>query len=203
MSGGGQCRERPREILIATRNPGKARELAALVARWAVRVRYLDEFPAVPAVAEKGSTYRENALAKAREAAAASGIAALADDSGLEVDALGGLPGLRSADYAPTDVERIARLLEALVNIPPQRRSATFRCAAALYHPDGWSALGEGSCTGWIAPAPAGRRGFGYDPIFFVPELGCTFAEASPAAKHRLSHRARAIRELERVLGWG
>jgi XTP/dITP diphosphohydrolase len=141
-------------------------------------------------------SYEENAVAKARAVAGTTGLPALADDSGLEVDALGGAPGVRSARYASTDAARVARVLAALAGVPAVGRGATFRCVVALVWPDGRAVVAEGACTGRIATAPTGEGGFGYDPIFFADDLGRTFAEAPPGDKARVSHRARALRAL-------
>jgi XTP/dITP diphosphohydrolase len=187
----------PPRLVLATANPGKVTELRALVAEWGrVDVRALADVGPLTLPAETGATYLENALRKARAVAAASGLPALADDSGLEVDALGGAPGVRSARWAPTDRARIAKLLDALRDVPPPRRGARFRCVVVLAWPDGRSAAAEGTCTGQIALRPAGRTGFGYDPVFVADELGCTFAEAGPEGKRQVSHRARAVRAL-------
>jgi XTP/dITP diphosphohydrolase len=187
----------PPRLVLATANPGKAAELRALVAEWgAVEAEPLAEEASMMLPAETGATYLENALLKARAIAAASGLPALADDSGLEVDALAGAPGVRSARWAPTDAARIAKLLDALRDVPPPRRTARFRCVVALAWPDGHSEAAEGMCTGRIALRPAGSTGFGYDPVFVADELGCTLAEAGPIAKQRVSHRARAVRAL-------
>ena len=187
----------PDRLVLATANPGKVRELAALVAEWGkVEVRSLVDQPGVVLPEETGTTYRENAALKARAVAAATGCAALADDSGLEVDALGGAPGVRSARYGTTDAERIERLLAALAGRPPAERTARFRCVVVLAWPDGREVEAEGTCEGTITEVPAGAGGFGYDPVFYSTELGCTFAEAPAGAKTRVSHRARAMRAL-------
>lgn len=187
----------PDRLVLATANPGKVRELAALVAEWGkVEVRSLADHPGVALPEETGATYRENAALKARAVAAATGCAALADDSGLEVDALGGAPGVRSARYGSSDGERVARLLAALAGHPPAARTARFRCAVVLAWPDGREVEAEATCEGTVAEAPAGEGGFGYDPVFRSSELGCTFAEAAAGAKARVSHRARAMRAL-------
>jgi XTP/dITP diphosphohydrolase len=190
----------PVRLVLATSNPGKVRELTALVAEWgAVEVRSLADFPGVGCPEETGGTYAANAVAKAAAVAGATGLPALADDSGLEVEALGGDPGLRSARWAPTDRERIARLLSALGGTPG--RGARFRCAVALAWPDGRVETAEGECEGSIATEPSGVSGFGYDPIFVATALRRTFAAASTEEKQRVSHRARAMRALGARLG--
>jgi XTP/dITP diphosphohydrolase len=187
----------PPRLVLATANPGKVEELRALVAEWGtIEVLSLAAFPGIACPAETGRTYEENALLKAQAVAAATAVPALGDDSGLEVEALGGAPGLCSARYAPTDAERVARLLGALAAVPRAGRRARFRCVVALAWPGGRTVTAEGACDGSIATAPSGTAGFGYDPVFVADELACTFAAASDAAKHQVSHRARAVRAL-------
>jgi len=192
----------PPRLVLATANAGKVRELTALVAAWGadVEVRALADFPDVPAPEETGATYEENARLKAAAVAAATGWPALADDSGLEVDALGGAPGVQSARYGRDDTERIARLLAALAGRPPAERGARFRCVMVLAWPDGRHVTAEGTVEGRIDEAPSGTGGFGYDPVFRARELGRTFAEASAEEKARVSHRARAMAALGRRL---
>jgi XTP/dITP diphosphohydrolase len=193
----------PARVVVATSNPGKVRELGELLAAWGgVEVLSLADFPGAAAPEETGTSYVENALLKARAVAAATGVAALADDSGLEVDALSRAPGLHSARYAPTNAERIAKLLAALEAVPDDARGARFRCAVALAWPDGKAEVAEGEVAGSIVGRPRGANGFGYDPLFVPHELAArTFAEASAAEKHALSHRARAMRALGEKLG--
>lgn len=187
----------PPALVLATGNRGKVAELGALVAEWGrVAVRSLVEFPAVVLPEETGATYEENATLKARAVAAATGLPALADDSGLEVDVLGGGPGVHSARYGASDGERIARLLAALAGRSTSERVARFRCVVVLAWPTGAVVTAEGICEGTITDAPAGSEGFGYDPVFRSTDLGRTFAEASGLEKARVSHRARAIRAL-------
>jgi XTP/dITP diphosphohydrolase len=193
----------PARLVLATANTGKVRELGALVAEWGpVEVLSLARFPAVRLPEEEGATYAENARAKALAVAEATGLPALADDSGLEVDALGGAPGIRSARYAASDAERITKLLAALAERPASARRARFRCAVAVAWPDGRVETGEGECLGTIALVAAGEgHGFGYDPVFIADELGRTFAAASAREKGSVSHRARAMRALGARLG--
>jgi XTP/dITP diphosphohydrolase len=163
--------------------------------------------PAVALPPEGESSYADNALAKARAAARAAGLLALADDSGLEVDALGGAPGVRSARYGGPgldDAGRCRALLAALAGVPESRRTARFRCAVALAEPGGREAVVEGAAEGIILTAPRGRGGFGYDPVFLYPPLGATFAEIPEAEKHAVSHRGRAVARARAVLEeWG
>ncbi len=182
-------------LLIATHNQGKVREYEELLADVGVELVSLSEVGIDRAIPEEGDTYAENALLKARGYAALSGMLTLADDSGIEVDALGGAPGVRTARYAgidASDAERNALLLRSIEGIPEAERTARFRCVIALAWPDGRTAVAEGVVEGRIAREPRGERGFGYDPIFFVPEYGCTMAELPEEVKNRISHRARA-----------
>jgi XTP/dITP diphosphohydrolase len=192
----------PSQLVLATANPGKTRELRALVGEWGpIDVRSLADFPGVRLPEEDGATYADNAVLKARAVATATGLPALADDSGLEVEALSGAPGVRSARFAPSDAERIARLLEVLGDAEDRR--ARFRCVVALAWPDGRLEQAEGSCAGRIAERALGAGGFGYDPLFVADELGRTFAVATAEEKARVSHRARAVRALGERLGAG
>ncbi len=187
-------------ILVATANSGKVRELEELLGR-AFELRLPPASYAAPE--ETGATYEENARLKARSLFRATGEASLADDSGLEVDALGGAPGIRSARYGSADRERIERVLAALGGLPRKRRTARFRAVLVLVQSDGRELSAEGVCEGEIAEAPRGRGGFGYDPIF-VPR-GCaeTCAEMTSAEKSRVSHRAAAARKLLELLEEG
>lgn len=195
------------KLIFATRNAGKLRELRELLAELpALEICSLDDFPEVPAeLPETADTFAANAQMKAEAVAHATGLAALADDSGLEVDALGGRPGVASARYAgpgANDADRVAKLLHELAGVADDERSARFRCVVALVapgHPDA-VVLREGCCEGTILRAPRGAQGFGYDPVFFVPALGKTFAEVSGAEKHSHSHRGRAMRAIAEVL---
>jgi XTP/dITP diphosphohydrolase len=189
----------PGRLVLATANPGKIAELRALVGEWGhVEMQGLDTLGGVVLPREGEASYAENAIAKALAVALASGLPALGDDSGLEVDALDGGPGVLSARLAASDGERIATLLARLANAGDRR--ARFRCVVALAWPDGRVETAEGTCAGVIVEAPVGRGGFGYDPVFLANELGHTFAEATAAEKARVSHRARAVRALGRHL---
>ena len=183
----------PRPLVIASGNPGKVREFAALLAELPLEV--LPQPPDLE-VEETGTTFAANAQLKAEAVARATGCWALADDSGLAVEALDGAPGVFSARYAPTDAERIARLLAELEAATTRR--AAFVAALALADPQGVVQLAvEGRCEGLITEAPRGEGGFGYDPVFLVPELGLTFAEMDKATKARIGHRGRAFAALE------
>ena len=190
-------------LVVATGNPGKFNEIAALLQGLEVLLLPLDRIEPIEVPPEGGESFQENACCKARAVAKASGHLALADDSGLEVDALGGRPGVLSARFGgpqATDADRNALLLEMLRGIPPDRRTARFRCVVAIAKPGGRLRVAEGICEGRIAAAPRGTRGFGYDPIFEVPSLGQTFAEFSPEVKNRLSHRAQAMARARGIL---
>jgi XTP/dITP diphosphohydrolase len=196
-------RSRAPVLLIATTNPGKARELAELLEDVAVTVRSLIGIPGAPAIPEVGSSYLENARAKAVSIARWSGRTALGDDSGLEVDVLGGAPGIHSARYAGAAQDshaNLVKLLRALDGVPEARRTARFRCVLVVARPDGQTLVVEGSCEGRITERPCGSGGFGYDPIFYYPPAGMTFAELPAAIKHRVSHRGHAGAELRQRL---
>ncbi len=196
--------ERPiAEILLATRNPDKVRELAVLLGDLGIRIRTLADFPTAPEVEEDGTTCEANALKKARETASATGIPSVADDTGLEVDALGGRPGVFAARYAgerATYEDNCRKLLKELDGVPPARRTARFVTVAALAMPSGHSRVAAGILAGAIAETCVGSRGFGYDPVFFVPELGRTLAELTADEKNRISHRAKAFRSMADIL---
>lgn len=192
-------------LVLATNNAGKLRELRRLLAGLPIEVLSLEQALGRPLVVEEtGDSFAANAELKARAASLASGLPALADDSGLEVDALGGRPGVRSARYAgeqATDQENNRRLLQELEGVAEPARTARFRCVIALALPDGRVQSVAGSCEGLILDEPRGSGGFGYDPLFSVPELaGASFAELSPLDKDRVSHRGRALRQLHRLL---
>jgi XTP/dITP diphosphohydrolase len=188
-------------LVLATANAGKGRELARLLGGLGYTVRSLRDVRGVRLPPEGEASYRENALAKARTVAAATAAVALGDDSGLEVDALGGRPGVGSARYGGpglTDAERVTRLLAELGSAPA--RGARFRCVLALVAPWGDEAVVEGVVEGVLTDRPRGTRGFGYDPIFLVPALGRTFGQLPDAEKDRLSHRARAAEAARPIL---
>lgn len=191
------------EILLATRNPDKVRELAVLLGDLGIRIRTLADFPAAPEVEEDGTTCEANALKKAREIASATGLPSVADDTGLEVDALGGKPGVFAARYAGENATyegNCRKLLKELEGVPPTRRTARFVTVAALAMPGGHSQVATGTLFGVIAEQRAGSQGFGYDPIFFLPELGRTLAELTADEKNRISHRAKAFRSMADIL---
>lgn len=179
------------KVLLASGNPGKLSELLPYFPEWELAI------PEVPfEVEETESTFEGNARLKAEALRNATGMPALADDSGLCVEALQGAPGVRSHRYGPDDQARNARLLQALQGIPHECRAATFRCALALALPDGPTLVGTGELQGVIAMEPRGTGGFGYDPLFYLPELGKTLAQLAADQKAKLSHRGRAIAAL-------
>lgn len=183
-------------LVIATRNAGKYAEIASLLGDLGATLLPLDSLGRFPPLPEDGETIEENAAGKARAVAGWVQRVALADDSGLEVDALGGQPGARAARFAgagATDADRVARLLARLEGVGAEGRRARFRCAIAVATPAGDLYLAGGSCEGVIATGPRGDQGFGYDPIFVIPEYGKTLAELGPEVKNRISHRARAM----------
>lgn len=188
------------KLFIATKNPGKLVEFAAILEGSGVELASLADFPDMPDIPEDGATFAENALIKARGACEYTGLPSLADDSGLIVDALGGLPGIKSARFAPTTEERNAKLLGLLENVPDCLRTARFVCALALVRPDGFSWTAEGVCEGIIARAATGAGGFGYDPLFVYTPLDLTFAEIPAAEKNRISHRGRALELFARAV---
>jgi len=192
-------------IVLATRNPHKLREVRQIFAGggWDIEVRGLEEFPNVPETPETGATFADNAAAKARAAARETGLIAVADDSGLEVDALGGRPGIESnrfAGPAADDAARIAKLLGMMRDVPPPQRTARFRCAAAMASPAGEVTVVEGVCEGIVADAPRGGSGFGYDPVFIPAGHDRTLAEMSAEEKNRISHRGQAFRAAAELL---
>jgi XTP/dITP diphosphohydrolase len=191
------------KLVLATRNPGKVRELSQLLSPLGYEVLSLEHFPGVPEVVEDGATFRDNAVKKATAVARHTGQLALADDSGLEVDYLGGAPGVHSARFAGEghdDRANNEKLLRLLAGVPPEKRTARFRCVVAVATPEGKVLTTEGTCEGIIAEEPRGEGGFGYDPLFYVPSCGKTFAELEPEVKNRISHRGRALALMREIL---
>jgi XTP/dITP diphosphohydrolase len=193
-----------RRLIVATANPGKLREFRALLAGLPFDLASLADLN-LPSPDETGSSFQANALLKARHAAASSGCAAVADDSGLEVDALGGAPGIYSARYAGAQADDRAnndKLLLALKGIAPERRQARYRCALVFVEgtQDAAPLVAEAAWEGFIVDEPRGSGGFGYDPYFWLPDLAKTAAELDPAQKNAISHRAKAMRALREQL---
>lgn len=188
------------KLLVATHNKGKVVEFAEMLADLEIEWLSLDDVGVTQDVEETGTTFRENGVLKAQAYAAETGLLTLADDSGLEVDALDGAPGVYTARYGGaglTAVQRYQKLLEAIQHVPDPNRTARFRCVIVLAAPDG-SILGEseGVCEGQIALSPAGGGGFGYDPVFYLPTRQQTMAQLSPADKHKISHRGQAVKAI-------
>jgi XTP/dITP diphosphohydrolase len=196
-----------RRVLVATLNPGKLREVRGVLADLPIELAGLDEHSDWPHAVEDGETFEENAVIKARHYAALSGTYVLADDSGLEVDALGGAPGVHSSRYAGSERNaqaNNAKLVAALAGVPAENRTARFRCVVALAFGVEILATASGTFEGRIVDMPAGDHGFGYDPHFFVPDYAMTAAQLPPETKNRISHRGQALRSIrpaiERVL---
>ena len=193
----------PKKLLIATKNQGKVREYRELLADLPFEVVSLADVGLDAEVEETGATFEENAILKARTYARLSGLLTWADDSGLAVDALDGWPGVHSARVAgpnASDADRIALLLQRLEGVPPEQRTAAFHCVVAIATPDGRVWTTDGMCSGVIIDEPTGRGGFGYDPVFFVPALGKTFAQLSSEEKNAISHRGMAARKAKALL---
>jgi XTP/dITP diphosphohydrolase len=185
-------------VVLATRNKGKIRELEILLAPFGATTTGLDAFPSLGDLEENGATFAENALLKARAVCAATGLPAVADDSGLEVESLGGAPGVRSARYASVDgkdapdAANVEKLLRELSGLRGNRRRARFRCVMAACMPSGESITAEGTWEGVIAEQASGTNGFGYDPVFLDPASGLTAAQMTATEKNTRSHRAAA-----------
>jgi XTP/dITP diphosphohydrolase len=199
--------EPPIILVIATRNKGKTKEIKDLLTDYPVDIKNLDDFGPVPQIEEDGDTFDENAYKKASFAARILGLPALADDSGLIVETLGGAPGIHSARYAgenATDKEKYLKLLHEMKG--KTNRKAVFECVISVAVPTGAALTYEARCEGIIAEEPAGSNGFGYDPVFFYPPFHKTFAQISRSEKNRISHRGKALAELksefDKVLVW-
>lgn len=193
-------------LIAATKNKGKLEEIAQLLAQFPCKVVSMAEAGIEDDIDESGSTFEENALIKAKSVWKATGEIVIADDSGLEVDYLDGAPGVYSARYAgegATDADRNRKLLDALSGVPADKRTGRFVCAIAVVFPNGSSLIVRGTCEGYIGFEPAGSNGFGYDPLFYIPEIGLTIAQMEADMKNNISHRGNALRkmveELEQV----
>ena len=192
-----------KDVVLATRNLHKGEEVASLLSDVGITLHTLAEFPSAPEVEEDGNTCKANAMKKAVTIARATGMTAVADDTGLEVDALGGRPGPFAARYAGEDAtyeDNCRKLLQELDGVPSDRRGARFLTVAAIASPDGDVQTVQGVLEGVITEAARGERGFGYDPVFAVPELGKTLAELTPEEKNRISHRAKAFIQVRQLL---
>ncbi|HEX2945974.1 MAG TPA: XTP/dITP diphosphatase [Clostridia bacterium] len=194
----------PIRIIVATKNKGKLEEFAQLLSRFPCEVISMSDAGFTEDIEENGATFEENAMIKAKSVWKVTGGVVLADDSGLEVDILDGAPGVYSARYAgegATDADRNRKLLRALDGVPGDKRSARFVCAIAAIFPGGSSLIVRDTCEGYIAFEPAGDNGFGYDPLFFVPEYGQTVAQMDSELKNGISHRGKAMRRLAEKFG--
>jgi XTP/dITP diphosphohydrolase len=192
-----------RELVLATRNRNKVIELVALLGDLGITIRTLDEFPDAPDVVEDGDTCEANAVKKARVIAEFTGLPAVADDTGLEVDALGGRPGVYAARYAGEDAtyeDNCRKLLRELMGVPREQRTARFLTVAAIALPSGGIRVARGALEGVIAEEASGTLGFGYDPVFQIPELGKTLAQLSADQKNTISHRAKAFAKVREML---
>jgi len=190
-------------IVVATGNRGKLQELETMLGPLGVEIKSMADYPDIPEVVEDGETFAENAAKKARVVAGATGEVALADDSGLEVDFLDGAPGVYSARFAGEEKDDRAnneKLMGLLEGVPPEKRGARFRCVVALALPGGRVVTTEGACEGVIGDRPRGEGGFGYDPLFYVPRLGKTFAQLDMSEKNLISHRGKAFDQAREVI---
>jgi XTP/dITP diphosphohydrolase len=190
-------------LLVATRNEDKVKEISEIISELDIQWLSLDDLEIELTVAEIGNTFETNAIIKAEAYAATSGMLTLADDSGLEVDALDGRPGVLTARYGGASlspVQRFELLLEEMRDVPWESRDARFRCVVALASPEGLIGTASGVCEGIIALEPVGSGGFGYDPIFFLPEMDATMAQLMSIDKHRISHRGRALAAIAPML---
>jgi XTP/dITP diphosphohydrolase len=195
-----------KELVVATGNKGKLREFAELLKGVVETILSPADFPGLPEVEEDGETFEANAIKKAQSAARFTGRPVLADDSGLAVDYLDGRPGVYSARFAgegASDADNNELLLRELAGVPAERRAAAFHCVIALCYPDGRCQTFDGSLPGVILEAPRGTGGFGYDPLFLVPEYGQTFSELPMEIKNRISHRGRAMQMLKEAMDKG
>ena len=186
------------DFVLASKNRHKLKEMSAILEQYGIALWLQSELSVDVDVDETGTTFEENAVLKAEAVMRATGLPAIADDSGLVVDALDGAPGIYSARYGgdrcKNDQERYRLLLEAMEGVPMEKRTARFVCVIAAVYPDGRKLLARGACEGVITTAPEGEGGFGYDPVFYVPEEGCTFSTMDAERKNEISHRANALR---------
>lgn len=191
-----------RKLVLATRNPDKVQEIREAFSDIDVEILTAEDFPGMPEVVEDGNTIKENAVKKARSVADFTGLFALADDTALEIETLGGAPGVRSSRFAgegATYADNVRKVLRLLNGIPWEQRRARFRCVMVLAQRE-WQQVVEGTCEGYVTFEPRGTLGFGYDPIFYLPEWGKTFAEMDLRQKNQVSHRGRALEQVKHVL---
>ena len=188
------------EILIATNNLGKVREIKDILGGQQIKILTMKDFPHLPKIEEDGKTYQENAFKKARKTLEYTDKICLADDSGLEIDYLKGKPGIYSSRWGNSDEERINKVLKLLEGVPINKRKAKFVCVAVLVFPDGKTYMTKEECKGIIEFQPKGKYGFGYNPIFMVPEYNKTFAELGDKIKNQISHRGKAMRKMVEII---
>ncbi|MGB2783810.1 MAG: XTP/dITP diphosphatase [Atribacterota bacterium] len=188
------------EVLIATNNLGKVKEINDILDDPKIKILTIKDFPHLPRIEEDGKTYQENAFKKAKNISEYTGKICLADDSGLEIDYLKGKPGIYSSRWGNSDEERINKVLKLLENVPIDKRKAKFVCAAVLFFPDGKTYIVKEECNGSIEFKAKGEHGFGYDPIFLVPEYDKTFAELGDKIKNQISHRGKAMRKIGNII---
>lgn len=192
------------KVVLASQNRHKLAEIQAILAQYDIELVLQSDLGVHVEVDENGTSFEENSLLKAKAVAEATGMPAIADDSGLCVDVLGGAPGIYSARYgAPdcvTDRDRLNYLLKNMRGIRAEERTARFVCVITLLYPDGRKLVARGTCEGMITFEPSGEDGFGYDPVFYLPSLGCTFAQMGAERKNKISHRANALLRLEQML---
>ncbi len=188
------------EILIATNNLGKVKEIKDILDSSKIKILTMKDFPPLPKIEEDGKTYQENAVKKARKISEYTGKICLADDSGLEIDYLKGKPGIYSSRWGDSDEERINKVLKLLENVPINKRNAKFVCVVVLVFPNGKIYMVKEECKGSITFNPKGEHGFGYDPIFLIPEYDKTFAELGEKIKNQISHRGKAMRRMVDII---
>ncbi len=191
------------KVVLATGNQGKVKELIEILSDLDVEVLSLKDFPEIGDIVEDGNSFAENAIIKAKAVCEAAGLISLADDSGLEVDYLNGAPGIYSARFAGegrNDIDNNMKLLSLLSDVPLQKRTARFKCVIAICTPEGETYTAEGTCEGIVGFEMKGEKGFGYDPLFYLPEYDRTFAELNPDIKNKISHRGRAVAKAKNVL---
>jgi len=195
--------DKPRVLVVATRNSGKLAEIKDILKLDGWRISGLDDFPATGEIPEVGKTFEENAIDKARAVAGITQLTAIGDDSGIEVDALGGGPGVYSARFAgegASDADNNKKMLEVMKGVPVSNRAAKFVCVIAVVTSDGVEKVVRGECKGVILEEPRGKRGFGYDPLFYYPPMAKTYSEMTPEEKNSISHRFRALVKLKEIL---
>ena len=196
-------RPAPFELVVATKNRKKLQEIRRILKGLGLKITSLADYPAHPRIVENGKTFKENAVKKAAKIAAYTGKLTLGEDSGLCVEASGGLPGIHSARFSggnKDDRSNNRKLLRLLGDLPIGKRKASYFCAAALADKKGLVGVAEGECRGRIGFVPKGRSGFGYDPLFIIPEYKKTFAQLGPGIKHKMSHRFRALQKARKII---